>query len=174
MFPRKSFIQIGTYALIALCFLSSACQQKGTITEQQVRAFLDEMDKAAKNRDVDALVAKLSEDAEVKITTEGFGPAQTMSLNRDQYRDYSEQTFGLVRDYEYRRGHTVIEVDTDGQSALVADEIFETATIGGQVIRTIGRATSTLKLENGKLVITKSEGVARPVGPGDDVQPAKF
>jgi ketosteroid isomerase-like protein len=176
MFPRNRFHSTIACALAALCFLSSACSSKpeGFITQQQVAAFLDEMDKAARNRDVDTLVAAISEDAQFKITIEGFGPTQTLTFNRDQYRDYSKQAFGVVGDYDYRRGQTVIKVEPDGQSAYVADETFETTTVGGQVIRTVARGTSLLKLENGKLVISRSEAIARPLKPGENIQPTKF
>lgn len=170
-----SFRSYLSYALVALCFLSSACSSKqtGTITEQRVRAFLEEMDRAAKNKDVNAIVANLSEDAKFTLTIEGFGPTQTLSFNRDEYRDYSEQGFSAVSDYDYRRGDTVIRVEPDGQSAFVADETFETTTIGGQTIHSVARGTYILKLENGKLVISRSEAVARPL-PVKNAQPAGF
>ncbi len=176
MFPRNPFIPILSCALIALCFLTSACSNKpkSVITEQQVSAFLAEMDKAARNKDVDAIVAMMSEDVQIKITMEGLGPTQTMTVNRDQYRDNSKLTFSMVSDYDYRRGETVIRVEPDGQSAYVADETFETTTIGGKVIRTVARGTSLLKLENGKLVIYRSEGIARPVQSTKKAQPAGF
>ena len=176
MFPRQCFLSAIACALVALCFLSSACssKQKGFITKQQVAAFLEEMDEAARKKDVDALVANLSEDAQFKVTVEGFGPTQTLTFNRDQYRDFSKQGFGAVSDYDYRRGETVIKVEPDGQSAYVADETFETTTVGGQVIRTVARGTSILKLENGKLVISRSEAVTRPLKPGENIQPTNF
>ncbi|MDT4897409.1 MAG: hypothetical protein QOH25_2486 [Acidobacteriota bacterium] len=176
MFPRNRLPAALSCTLVALCFLSSACSSKpkGFITKQQVAAFLDEMDKAARNKDVDTLVANMSEDVQFKVTVEGFGPTQTLTFNRDQYRDYSKQGFGVIEDYDYRRGETVIKVEPDGQSAYVADETFETTTIGGQVTRTVARGTSILKLEEGKLVIVRGEAVARPLKPGENIQPTKF
>ncbi len=176
MFPRKSFLPTLACALIALCFLTSACssKQKVVITEQQVSAFLAEMDKAGRNKDVEALVAMMSEDVQLKLTMEGLGPTQNITLNRDQYRDYSNQTLSMVKDYDYRRGETVIRVEPDGQSAYVADETFETTTIGNQTFHTVSRGTAVLKLENGKLVIYRSETIARPVQPTKKAQPAGF
>jgi ketosteroid isomerase-like protein len=177
MFPRHSLVSILSCALlVALCFLSSACSSKqtGPITEQQVRAFLEEMDKAANKRDVDAVIDAMSEDVELKMTIEGFGPTQIVTLNRNQYRDYSKQALGAVRDYDYRRGETVIKIESDGQSAFVADETFETMTIGGRTIKTVSRGTSILKLENGKLVIARSEVFARPQQSLNKARPAGF
>jgi ketosteroid isomerase-like protein len=176
MFPRKSFLPAFSCALIALCLLTSACsnKEKTVITEQQVSAFLQEMDKASNNKDVDAIVAMMSKDAQFKFTMEGFGPTQILTLNRDQYRDNGKMTFSLVTDYNYRRGETVIKVEPDGQSAYVAHEAFETTTVGSQVIRSVSTGTSLLKMEDGKLVIYKSEAVARPLQPTKKAQPAGF
>ena len=176
MFPHKSSLPILSCALVALCLLTSACssKQKGVITEQQVSAFLAEMDKAANSKDVEAVVAMMSQDVQLKVTMEGIGPTQAITLNRDQYRDQSNQTFSMISDYEYRRGETVIRVEPDGQSAYVADETFETTTIGSQVIRMVARGTSLLKMENGKLVIFRSEAVARAIQPAKKSQPAGF
>lgn len=176
MFPRNSLSQTLSCVLVALCFLSSACSSKqtGAITEQQVRAFLEETDRAANNRDVDALIAKLSENVQLKVTIEGFGPTQTLVFNRDQYRDYFKQGFSVVDDYHYSRGETVIKIEPDGQSAFVADETFETTTMGGQTIRSVARGTSILKLENGKLVLVRSEAIARPLQPAKKARSASF
>ena len=165
MFLRKSFMPALSCALVVVCFLSSACakKQKGFITEQQVKAFMEEMDRAANNKDVDAIVALMSEDVQLKITTEGFGPPQTVTVDREQYKAQIKQTLGMTQVYHYRRGDTVIKVEPDGQSAMVAAEIFETTTIGGQTIGTVARETSTLEFEDGKLVVTRGEAVTRPL-----------
>lgn len=163
MSPRKSF-QALSWMLIALSLLSSACSsQKGFITRQQVVALLDEMEKAAKNRDIEALISYISPKAQFKVTIEGFGPQpQTMMLNRDQYREYSLQALNAIETYDFKRGDTVINIDPDGQTAFVADESYETVTMRGRVISTVIRGTSTLKLEDGKLVLVSSESVGRP------------
>ena len=176
MSPRISYLSLLTCALVALSLFTSGCstKQSGPITEQQVKAFLEELDNAARNRDVDAVVDKLSADVQFKLTVEGFGPTQTITLNRDQYRDYGKQGYAQVEAYEYRRGETVIKVDPDGKSAFVADETFETTTMGGRVLRSVSRATSILKLENGKLVISRGEATVRPVTTAKAGTPVKF
>lgn len=165
MFPRKS-LQALSWMLIALCLLSSACssQQKAVITRQQVIALLDEMEKAAKNRDIEALISYVSPTAQFKVTIEGFGPpSQTLILNRDQYREYSTQALNAIETYDFKRGDTVINIEPDGQTAFVADESFETVTMRGRIISTVIRGTSTLKLEDGKLLLVSSESVGRPI-----------
>jgi len=163
-------------ALIALCFLSSACagKQTGSITRQQVSAFLDEMEKAAKNKDIEAIMSHVSPNAQFKITIEGFGATQNLVLNRDQYRDYMTQGLNAIESYEYRRGDTVINIEPDGQTAFVADEEFETATMKGQTISTVATGTSTLKLEDGKLVVVSSSSVGRPAPPSPAAKRVSF
>jgi hypothetical protein len=167
MFSRSSILSSCTCALIALCFLSSACAKKpkGVITEQQVSAFLEAMDKAAQNNDLDAIIAGMSEDVRLKITLEGFGPTQTLTFDREQYRAHAVQSLGMTDFYDYRRGETVIKIEPGGHSAIVAAETYETSTIGNQTIGAVSRVTSILEMEDGKLVITRSEAVARPYRP---------
>jgi hypothetical protein len=164
MYPRTSYT-ILAIALIALCLTSGACSsgKYGVITRERVSAFLNKMDEAAQRRDLDTILAHVSRKAQFKVTIEGFGPTQNLSFNRDQYADYARQVFAVVQAYEYKRGETVINIDPDGQTAYVADETFENATIQGNVIRTVSRGTAVLVLEDGELKITFSQSVGRPI-----------
>lgn len=152
-------------ALSALCLLAlvSCSGQKSRITKEQVSAFLERMDQAARNKDVAALMTAFSEDAKFKVTIEGSErvPTFTFSMNREIYERHMRDTLGVVEKYDSKRGHTVINIEPDGQTAFVADELFETMTIKGQVIRSIARGTATLKLENGNLVITECDIAGR-------------
>lgn len=165
MFPRKNFTPSISCTLIALCFLLSACakKEKSVITEQQVNAFLQEMDRAANNNDADGILALMSKDVRLSIKIEGFGPTQTLSFDREQYRTHLKQSLGMTDVYDYKRGETVIKIEPDGQSAFVVADIMETSKIGQQTIGTIARETSTLEMEDGKLVVTRTAAVARPM-----------
>ena len=166
MFPRRFFIPTFSSALIALCLLSSACakkQKQGFITEQQVNAFMEEMEKAANRNDVDAILAMMSEDVRLSVTVEGFGQTQNLTFDREQYRAHIKQSLGMTNFYDYKRGYTAIQIEPDGQSAFVTAEITETAKIGDQTIGTVSTENSTLELENGKLVITRAAAVSRPI-----------
>lgn len=167
MFPRRLFIPTLFSALIALCFLSGACakKQKAVITEQQVTTLMEEMDRAANNNDVEAIMALMSEDVRLSVTVEGFGQTQNFTFDREQYKKHIEQTLGMTNVYDYKRGYTVIKVEPDGQSAFVTAEITETAKIGDQTIGTISTENSTLELEDGKLVITRGSALSRPMPP---------
>jgi hypothetical protein len=175
MFSRNSYRAL-CCTLLTLCIIACACagKPKGSITREQVNAFLDEMEKASQNRDLETLMSHISTDAQFKVTIEGFGPTQTMNFNHDQYRDYMKQGFAAVEAYDYKRGKTIINIDPDGQSAFVGDESFESVTMGGRVIRSVTAASSTLKLEDGKLVIVSGEGVARPAPASPTTNRASF
>jgi hypothetical protein len=176
MYSRKFFTHCISCSLVALCLLSTACarKEKGVITEQQVNALMEEMDRAANNNDVDAIVALMSKDARLSITMEGFGPTQTLYFDREQYRDYIEQTLKMTDVYDYKRGETVIKIEPEGHRALVVADIIETSTIDGRTIGTIARETSTLEIEDGKLVITRGAAVARPLPPATKARRAAF
>lgn len=165
MLPCKNFTHRLACALIALCLLASGCakKQKSFITEQQVKAFLEEMDRAVNKNDVDAILAMMSEDVRLYVTTEGFGPTQDLTFDREQYRTHHKQSLGMTGIYDYKRGYTAIKIEPDGQSAIVVAEVFKTADIGEQTIGSVSKQTSTLELKDGKLVITRSAAVARPL-----------
>jgi hypothetical protein len=182
MVHRNSFLPptISCALIVALCLISSGCAgkqpppPKGFITRQQVSAFLDKMDKAANNKDIDAIIPMLSKDVQFRVTIDGFGTSQTLDLNHDQYIDYSRTGFAAVDDYDYRRGKTEIKIEPDGQSASVADEIFETTTTGGKILRSVARTTSILKLENEKLVMARSDGAVLIIKAEEKAQRTKF
>lgn len=166
MLRHTRFTSTLSCVLMALCFLSSACakkQKQGFITEQQVNAFMEEMEKAAKSNDVEAILAMMSEDVRFSVTVEGFGEMQNLTFDREQYRAHIKQSFGMANFYDYKRGYTAVKVEPDGQSAFVTAEITETAKIGDQTIGTISTENSTLELEDGKLVITRAAAVSRPI-----------
>ena len=164
MFNIKSLL---TFALLAFCILSSGgCSKKqkgGGITEAQVSSFMEELDRAEKNHDVDAIVALMSEDVRVNITAEGFGPAQNLAFNRDQFKAHSKQSLGMTNLMDYRRGDTAIKVQPDGQSAFVSAEKFKTYTINQQTAGSVTKVSLNLEVEDGKLVITRSDEVSRPL-----------
>jgi hypothetical protein len=163
MFPHNSRLQIFCCTLITLCLLLSASSctrgRKSRITWQSVAAVLEEIDEAAKSKDADAIVKHFSKDAQIKVSVKGPNDARMeMAFTRDQYRDYAQHSYDLIDSYEYERTETVIKVNPDGQSAVVADEVLESATTGGQTIRSVTRETATFKLEGGRIVLSSLEG----------------
>ena len=133
--------------------------QRGGITKEQVEAVLEKLDRAIENRDVDGVLANFSDNAQIKITIEGTG--STMVFTKSQYASNLKEGWGSVDAYEYSRRNTNIIVSPDGKSATVADDVLESVTISGQVLRTMTSEVATLSLEDGKLVATSMEGIVR-------------
>jgi ketosteroid isomerase-like protein len=164
MFPRNPVPHTFLTIVIALCLLSSACspEQKRVMTKQEVAAVLAEIDAAVKRKDVGAMLKHFSKDARIKVNVEDpDATIRGMVFTREQYRDYFQGAFNLIDEYQYDRRDTVINLAPDGQSAIVADQVFEEVKTGGETINSVTVETATLKMEDGRVVITSLEGTLR-------------
>ena len=147
------------FLLLAICLFSfDGCSSEKKITEREVLDLLNKVDVAAKNKDVDTVIANMSEKAQIKLTVTASGQTQTFTFNRDQYRDYIKKTFAVGGNYTYSRQNTQVQISPDGKSAVVADEVTESIVVNGQVIHSEVTETATLGRENGKLVVQYIEG----------------
>lgn len=152
------------FLLLAVCIFSfSGCSSDKKITESEVKDVLNKIELAAKNKDVDSIVANMSAKVTIKATITASGQTQTLMFNREQYRDFLKQAFAVGSDYTYSRQKTQVKVAPDGKSATVTDEVSESITVNGQVIRSVGTEAASFIRENGKLVISYLEADGRQV-----------
>jgi hypothetical protein len=168
MFPHRLPHRNLICALVALFLLFTACSNReseqhqqagGTVTEQQVTALLNEIDKDARDLKFDALTEHLSKDAHIEMHVQGYG---YLTFTRDEYRDYTRQAYNSVSAYHYDRKNTVIKVAPDGQSAMGSDQVYETVTMGGQTTHSTTLETATFKMEDGRVVIASLVGDVFP------------
>jgi SnoaL-like domain len=168
MFPRRSLIQSLSCALIALC-LTTACAKKETvITEQKINAILEEIDAAARNRDIDTIVKHFSKKARITLKIKSsplvksesrYVPIDTRwTMTRDEYRDYYKRSMSDIDTFDYRRKDTIIKINADGQMAVVGDQVFETAKMGEADVSSVTEETAVFEIEDGQIVITSLEG----------------
>ena len=148
--PARSCI----FLLLGICLFSfNGCSSEKKITEPEVLDVLNKIEVAAKNKDADAIVANMSEKVQIKATITASGQTQTFTFNREQYRDFIKKSFAAGSNYTYSRQNTQVKISPDGKMAIVTDEVTESMTVSGQVIRSVGTEVATLGRENGKLVI---------------------
>jgi hypothetical protein len=161
---RYAFALTLSAIIMALSLLSGGCaaKRKEVITEQQVLALLDDIDKASNRMDIDRVYASMTENIEIKVTVTGFGPTQKFTFNRDQYRDYAKKALSAVKGYTYTRKNTKVTVTPDGRSAVATDQVYETTDTGERVFKTVTDETATFAVKDGKVVMTSLEGVGRP------------
>jgi SnoaL-like domain len=171
MFPRRSLIQSLSCALIMLCLTTACAKRETVITEQKINAILEEIDAAARNRDIDAIVKHFSKKARITVNiksspaavkTRGSVPVNmNLSFTRDEYRDYYKQSISQIDTFDYSRKNTIIKINPDGQMAVVGDEVFETAKVREETVSSITEETAVFEIEDGQIVITSLQGTLR-------------
>ena len=149
--------------LLAVCLLSfiGCATKEKNITEAEVLDLMNKIEVAAKNQDIDAVIAAMSEKVQVRATVTASGKTQTVTFDRDQYRDVVRKSFTVGTNYTYSRQKTEVKISADGKSAIVTDEVSESITVNGQVVRTVGAEVATVGRENGKLVIQYLEATGK-------------
>ncbi len=131
----------------------TGCFGESKITEAEIQAIIAQSDSAAQKKDVEGICANLSEKIQIKLAVEAAGQRQNFTLTREQYQDLLKKAFAVTSNYNYTRKNTNVKISNDGKSASVMDETTESATVNGQVIKTVSAEASIWKRENGKLVI---------------------
>jgi len=154
LYPAK----ISVFLFLAACLFSfSGCFGESEITETEVLEVINKIDTAAQNKDADAIVANMAERAQLKATVTALGQTQTLSYNRDQYRDVVKKAFAVAGSYSHNRQNMQVKIAPDGKTAMVISEETESMTLNGQEIRTTQNSVSSFVRENGKLVILFNE-----------------
>ena len=150
------------FLFLAGClFSSTSCSSDKSITESEVNDVLNKIEVAAKNKDADSIVANMSEKVQIKAIVTASGQTQTLTFNRNQYRDFIKKSFAVGSNYTYSRQKTQVKISPDGRSAIATDEVSESLTVNGQTIRSIGTEVASLTKENGKIVILYLEANGR-------------
>lgn len=150
---RKSSVLL----FVALCFFAFNGCSNQKITEPEVLNLLSKIEVAANNKDVEAIIANLSDQAQIKATMTVGGQTQTFAFNPDQYRDRLKQAFAAKSNYSYSRQHTKVKISPDGKSATANYTITESIIVNGELRRSVGSEVATFVKENGKLAIQSLE-----------------
>jgi ketosteroid isomerase-like protein len=134
----------------------------GRITEAQVRALVDKVTVAANRRDVPAIMQFMADDLVVILDFRGpTGKRQRLKLNRAQYEAHAAGGMREMDKYSYRREKLDIAIAADGQSATVKSRAREVAEYQGSTVVAAVDDESTLKLRDGKLLVTEVRGFMR-------------
>jgi ketosteroid isomerase-like protein len=148
---------IGLGCALALAFLTDvvSAQSGARITEVQVRALMDKLTVAANRRDLPALMQALADDVVVQLDFRGAdGKRARLKMNRAQYEARMAGGMREVQQYRYRRENVYVSVVDDGQSATVRSRAREVAEYLGSTVVTAVDEETTLRLRDGRLVIT--------------------
>lgn len=138
---------------------NSFAQTQDVITESDVLALINSIDKAAKKGNVTAMVAPLASDVKMKITVTapGTDKEQVATFTKEQYTYNTRRALRRRLTYTLDRKNTRVKIYDDNKTAMVTSDLYETLTIAQGTLRTVSSETMVVTLRNGKLVIISDE-----------------
>lgn len=138
---------------------NSFAQSKDAITESDVMAFMDSIDKAARKGNLAGLVAPLANDVKIKVfvSTPGNDQEQVLNFTKEQYAYHTRRGLRRRLAYTLERKNTRVKMYDDNKTAMVTSALYETLTIPQGKLRSVSSETVIVTLRDGKLVVTSSE-----------------
>ena len=138
---------------------NSFAQSRDSITESDVMALINSVDKAARKGNVAGMVAPLANDIKIKLSVSmpRSDKEQTLNFTKEQYAYYTRRALRIRRAYTLDRKNTRVKIYDDNKTAMVISELYETLTIPQGTLRAASSETQIVTLRDGKLVITLSE-----------------
>lgn len=140
----------------------SYSQSLTSITESDIHAMLNRLDRAARKGDVDGMIAPLASDIKIKMTVlnPGSDKEQEGTLTKDEYASNARRNMRRKLSYHFERKNTRIKI-YDEQTAMVTAESYETFKFPEGRFRAATSAVAWVSLRDGKLVITAIEARMR-------------
>ena len=126
------------------------------LTRDEVRAFMDHVDDAARARDIGALAELLAPGCSIVLDTELGGVHQTTHLTRDQYVDLLEHgraALPELKSYNYQSQTLSVVVSPDATQAKVTSAVIETGEYRDRRIVTASTEETTLARIDGAIRI---------------------
>lgn len=121
--------------------------RENQIRESQIRAILDAMETAANQKDVAGIVKYMAPNITIKITVQLGTGAQSLSLSREQYRQYLQQGFETAERRSSNYTNLKIQVAPNGQTATATYTLIEEAVLKGQPGTFVSTSQETVKFE---------------------------
>ena len=162
MKPRV-FSSLLFFSLLLVLSGNSFAQSQDVITESDVLALINSVDKATRKGNVAGMVAPLANDVKMKmtVTTPGSDKEQVLTHNKEQWTYDIRRGLRLRRAYTLERKNTRVKLYDDNKTAMVTSNLYETLRIAQGTLRAVSSETAIVTLRNGKLVVTSVESRVR-------------
>lgn len=161
---RVHFLTLLSCLIVVLPSMAepSYSQTLTSITESDVQALINAMDKAARKGNAAGILSHFAPDAKVKITlmNPGAGKEVVQTLDKEQYAFGLRQVLRRKISYQLVRKNVRIKI-YDAETATVTSELYETFKFREGTVRSSSSDVVYVNLRNGKLVITGTEARAR-------------
>ena len=137
-------------------------QSLTAITESDVQAMLDGIDKATRKGNIAGMIAPFAADIKIKMTLVNPRTSKEFeaTITKGQYASNARQILRRKLAYQFERKNTRIKI-YDAQTATVTSEVHDTLKLKDGTIRGSSTETLYVSLRDGKLVITSSESRTR-------------
>ncbi len=158
MMPARG-VRVMTLTLLALLLWLPAPAAQARITEPQVEALLEALDQAARSLKTDALMAHFADDAVITLEVPTADGQRRLRWSKTEYAKELDEGYKDAMDYAFERTETAIRIAPDGLSATVTATMIETLRTRDRLIRAVSRDEARLELRDGKLLVTRLDGV---------------
>ena len=142
---------------------SSFAQTQDVITESDVLALMNSVDKATRKKNLAGMIAPLASDVKIKlaVSAPGSDKEQVVNLNKEQFTSVTKRTLRQRFTYTMDRKNTRVKLYDDNKTAMVTSDLYETVTIAQAKLRAISSETAIVTLRDGKLVFISIESRMR-------------
>jgi hypothetical protein len=134
---------------------SSYGVEKNRINKEQVVTLLKSVEDAARELEVDPIIAQLADDVVITIRISGPQGKKDLQFDRKKYEAFLKQGMAVITSYVVEYTDRKITITGDGQSAQVTEILLEKSTVGGKQIICKSRQTIGLALQGGKLLVNR-------------------
>ena len=143
----------------AFCFLLFACSScSNSITENSMRKFIDEIDIAISNSDIESIGKKLSDDVVVEFLVTSSGGERLYTASKEEYLSIVNKNSYSHDKYKYERKVGDIGF-VNKKKAIVASRVYEVVTSDGVKKSFHTNEYITVELIRNTLLVTKMVGV---------------
>ena len=137
--------------------------QNDKITEAEIRAILDQMLTASRNRDADGVMKFMADNATIDLTVQTAAGSNRVRLTRQQYADYLKQGMDAIDQYRAKYSGIKVRVAANGQSAIATYTLEETSVLKNRpiAIAAVSNEVVTFQRVQGQLQATALRAIAQ-------------
>ena len=148
----------GLLMVLPLMSEPSYAQALTSITESDIHAMMNAMDKAARKGNVAGMTAPMADDVKIKLTVlkPDSDKEVEASFTKEQFAHNARLMLRRKISYNFERKNIRIKI-FDTTTATVTSELFETLKVREGTFRASSSEVLYVSLRDGKLVITSSE-----------------
>lgn len=152
---------------VLLTLLSAAAPaQTPPLTAETVRTYLEAMESAIHNNDLDAIAASLAPDVMISFKIDSAEGEEYVQFSREEYMATLYALLPTLTDYSFKMTIKDIEIDESGQRAQVTLDIWEKLVWPEHQQESYAREVIVLEQRDGQLVailITGHVKVDQPI-----------